>query len=60
MNERAKAILQFWFNESSMDEKFSNNAVFDQKIKENFYFDYKKAINMNSINGKITIRSAWH
>jgi len=44
MNKRAEAILHFWFKESSMDERFSNNAVFDQKIKDNFYEDYQKAI----------------
>ena len=45
MNKRAEAILHFWFNESSMDEKFSNNEAFDQKIKANFFEDYQKAIN---------------
>ena len=45
MNERAKAILHFWFKETSMDDKFSNNELFDQKIKDNFYIDYQKAIN---------------
>ena len=45
MNERAKAILHFWFKKSSMDERFSNNAVFDHKIKGNFFKDYQKAIN---------------
>jgi len=45
MNKRAKAILHFWFNETSMDEKFSYNELFDQKIKDNFYADYQKAIN---------------
>ena len=45
MNERAEAILHFWFNESSMDERFSTNEVFDQKIKDIFFEDYKKAIN---------------
>ena len=45
MNERARAILHFWFNESSMDERFSNNEVFDQKIKDSFFEDYEKAIN---------------
>jgi uncharacterized protein (DUF924 family) len=45
MNERAKAILHFWFNESSMDQRFSYNAEFDQKIKEKFFLDYQKAIN---------------
>ena len=45
MNERAKTILHFWFNESSMDEKFSYNEVFDQKIKGKFFLDYQKAIN---------------
>ena len=45
MNERARAILHFWFNESSMDERFSTNEVFDQKIKDSFFEDYEKAIN---------------
>ena len=45
MNERAKAILHFWFNESSTDQRFSYNAEFDQKIKEKFFLDYQKAIN---------------
>ena len=45
MNERAKAILHFWFNETSMDERFSYNEEFDQKIKEKFFLDYQKAIN---------------
>jgi len=45
MNERAKAILHFWFEESSMEEIFSYNEAFDQKIKDNFFKDYQKAIN---------------
>ena len=44
MNKRAEAILHFWFNESSMNEKFSNNEAFDKKIKDNFFEDYQKAI----------------
>ena len=43
MNERATAILHFWFNESSHEERFANNEVFDQKIKDNFIEDYRKA-----------------
>ena len=45
MNERASAVLHFWFVESSHEERFSNNVVFDQKIKENFFKDYLKATN---------------
>jgi len=45
MNERAKAVLHFWFKESSMDERFSYNEEFDEKIKEKFFLDYQKAIN---------------
>ena len=45
MNKRAEKILHFWFNESSMNERFSNNEVFDRKIKDNFFEDYQKAIN---------------
>ena len=45
MNERAKAILHFWFELTSSEERFSNNKIFDQKIRVNFFKDYKKAIN---------------
>ena len=44
MNERAKNILNFWFIESSQEEKFSRNDEFDKKIKDRFFEDYKKAI----------------
>ena len=43
MNERATAILHFWFDESSHEERFANNEVFDQKINDNFIEDYRKA-----------------
>ena len=46
MNERAKAILYFWFKKSSHKERFTRNTVFDQKIKDEFFEDYQKAINM--------------
>ena len=45
MNERAKAILYFWFKQSSHKEKFTKNTVFDQKIRDEFFEDYQKAIN---------------
>ena len=45
MNERAKTILNFWFNKTSPEERFSSNKLFDQKIRDNFFDDYKKAIN---------------
>ena len=45
MNERAKAILDFWFIESSSEQHFKKSEDFDKKIKENFEFDYLKAIN---------------
>lgn len=44
MNERAKAILDFWFKESTTDEHFKRNDDFDQKIKDLFKNDYLKAI----------------
>ena len=44
MDKRAKKILEFWFLESSSEEKFSRNDEFDRKIKDNFYLDYQKAI----------------
>ena len=44
MNERAKAILYFWFKQSSHKEKFGQNASFDQKIRDKFFNDYQKAL----------------
>ena len=44
MNERAKTILNFWFIQTSQEEKFGNNKTFDKKIRDNFLDDYQKAI----------------
>ena len=45
MNERAKAILDFWFVESKMEDWFKKNDSFDQKIKDLFLEDLIKASN---------------
>ena len=45
MNERAKAILDFWFVESSPQDHFKRSDDFDKKIKNYFENDYIKAIN---------------
>ena len=45
MNERAKAILKFWFEESSPEEHFKKNEKFDEKIRNLFEKDYQNAIN---------------
>ena len=45
MNERVKAILSFWFVESSPKDLFKRSDEFDQKIRSQFMDDYKKAIN---------------
>jgi len=45
MNERAKAILNFWFVESSSKDHFLRCDIFDKKIKNNFEKDYNRAIN---------------
>jgi uncharacterized protein (DUF924 family) len=45
MNERANAILNFWFVESKSSDHFKKNDDFDEKIKNNFENDYLKAIN---------------
>ncbi len=44
MNERAKAILDFWFIESDMKDWFSQNDSFDDKIRSRFSKDLNKAI----------------
>ena len=45
MNERAKAILDFWFIKSTMEDWFKKDDIYDQKIKSLFFTDLKKAIN---------------
>ena len=45
MNERAKAILDFWFIQSSMEDWFKKDEKYDKKIKKLFLADLKKAIN---------------
>ena len=45
MNERAKAILDFWFVDSNMEDWFKKNNKYDQKIKRLFLKDLKSAIN---------------
>ena len=44
MKERVKAILDFWFVESSPEELFKRSKDFDQKIRDHFMSDYEKAI----------------
>ena len=45
MNERAKKILHFWFDQTSHKERFNKNEAFDQKIRTIFIDDYQKAKN---------------
>ena len=45
MNERAKAILDFWFNKSTIKDWFTKNDAYDKKIKQLFFEDLQKAIN---------------
>jgi len=44
MKERVKAILDFWFVESSLEDLFKRSEDFDQKIRNRFMNDYEKAI----------------
>ena len=44
MNERAKAVLYFWFKESRPEEHFKQNDDFDKRIRTLFEKDYQKAI----------------
>ena len=45
MNERAKAILDFWFIQSGMKDWFTKNDAFDNKIKKLFFDDLNNAMN---------------
>ena len=44
MKESVKAILDFWFVESSLEDLFKRSKDFDQKIRNRFMSDYEKAI----------------
>ena len=59
MNERAKAILDFWFIQSTMEDWFKKDDIYDQKIKKLFLGDLKKQLTMNMMNGKIPQKSVW-
>ena len=45
INERAKAILEFCFVKTQLEEWFQKNDKFDKILKNNFLYDFKKAIN---------------
>ena len=45
INERAKAILEFCFVETPMEQWFKKDEDFDDILKNNFKDDYNKAIN---------------
>ena len=45
INERAKAILEFCFVETPMDQWFKKDEDFDATLKNNFMQDYIKATN---------------
>ena len=53
MNERAKAILDFWFIQSSMEDWFKKDDIYDQKIKQLFLEDLKKELIMSMMSGRI-------
>ena len=44
INERAKAILDFCFVETPMDQWFKKDQSFDDKLEELFMGDYRKAV----------------
>ena len=43
MNSKINKILNFWFVETSAEQKFKKDLKFDQVIKDNFLSDYKLA-----------------
>ena len=45
MNERAKAILYFWFEQIPHKKRFVKNNDLDKKIRDFFFEDYQKAVN---------------
>ena len=45
INERAKAILEFCFVKTQLEQWFQKSEKFDEILKNNFMTDYMKAIN---------------
>ena len=45
MNDRAQAVLDFWFDEMVAEKRFKKDKSFDDLIKEKFGEDHNKAIN---------------
>ena len=43
MNDRAKAILDFWFDDMVVEKRFKRDDNFDQLIREKFKDDHEKA-----------------
>ena len=43
MNERAQAILDFWFDDLIVEKRFKKDEKFDQLIREKFGEDHNKA-----------------
>ena len=43
MNDRAQAILDFWFDDLIVEKRFKKDEKFDQLIKEKFGEDHNKA-----------------
>tara|TARA_B100000131_G_C17999357_1_gene565889 strand:+ start:290 stop:850 length:561 start_codon:yes stop_codon:yes gene_type:complete len=44
MNERAQAIIDFWFDDMFVEKRFKKDEKFDNLIKEKFQEDHNKAI----------------
>ena len=43
MNDRAQAILDFWFDDLIVEKRFKKDEKFDQLIREKFGEDHNKA-----------------
>ena len=43
MNDRAKAILDFWFDDMVVEKRFKRDDNFDQLIRDKFKDDHEKA-----------------
>ena len=44
MNERAKAILDFWFDDMVVEKRFKRDENFDKLIEKKFKDDHNRAI----------------
>ena len=58
MDVIAKEILDFWFIDTTPEQKFKRSDEFDKKIEDKFLIYKKKQLKANIITGKRILKNA--